>query len=149
MRKRIFITILLVIGVVFIAMAIYWFSTSRVRSLNNHWGLDLPYSVDITYFDASSAMSEGHAYYEIDLNGYNFTEDSIFDIEYDSEINIQENYDSIIDLCKINDTSEIDWDSDVEWTALKSKTGRMLIIVYDYGKKAIIINEKGMYEELK
>lgn len=142
MRKKIRIVLLMVFGLSLLLFTIYWFSTSKIRSLNNHWGIKLPYSVDIVDFDASSAMSEGHAYYVIDLNGYDLTEEDVFDIEYDIDITIQENYESIIELCQINDTAEIDWDTDIEWTIVKRDSERLLIIVYNYGEKAVIIKEK-------
>lgn len=149
LRRKIFIIVLVVLQLFFILGTIYWFSTSKIRTLNRYWGFDLPYSVDITDFQVTAAMSEGYTYYVIDLNGYDFKNEEVFDRDYDVNINIQENYDNIIEYNNINDTSEIDWDSDVKWTVLKDGTERLLVIVYDQGKQAVIINEKEIYNEIE
>lgn len=149
LRRKIFIIVLVTLQLFLILGTIYWVSTYRIRTLNRYWGTQLPYSVDLIGFDSSSAMSEGFGYYLIDLNGYDLADEYIFDIEQDDNIDIQENYESIIKMRGITDTSEIDWDSDIEWTSKKSSLGRLLVIVYDDGEKAVIIKEKEIYSEFK
>lgn len=145
MRKKIGLAVLVTIGVSLLLATMYWFSTNKIRTINNEWGYLLPYSVDIEDEESFYAMSEGHSYYVIDLNGYDLSNHKIFDNKIDQKEDVQNKYEALVDAFGITVTAEIDWSKEVIGVELKKEQERLFIIVYDDFTKAVIISETSPY----
>lgn len=145
MRKKIIFIFIAVLTVGFLFCGTYLFSTRRIRTINNYWTMDIPYSVRLIDVDSFFAMGEGFNYYVVDLNGYDLENDRIFDREPDSDVNAQERYESLVKEYDINDTAVIDWSEDYLWTELKSDDRHLLIIVFDDNTKAVFIGVTGIF----
>lgn len=147
MRKKIILLLIALSQVALLTFSVYRTSTKEIRWLNNNWGvLGMSYKVDVLDYHASVIMGEGYSYYVIDLNGFDFANNPIFNIEHNGDDNVQEIYENQIESLNIKEvTAEIDWSKDHKWRELENdkRARRLLCIIYDDNSKAVFVEEVG------